>query len=163
MKETFIVKHSIDLRGIRIFLRLLALAIGCACIIYGFYPVVLFVLIYLGYTFSYHAVDIDYRNGTFSKYRTIAGLQLSGTFKKIPPIFYILVKDTLFITGHNKHGRIESSNDTYEVALVGEKRFKLVLKYSYDKKETFDLVYKLQEKFGYEIKDMTRERLCKET
>ena len=157
-KETYIVNYSIPLFGIRIAMRVFAVLITGYFLYNGDYLILfLTVSLYL-FSLSYNAIEIDFDKQTYFEYYAVLGLKW-GNRGHLSSMRYILLMDVIYIE-RNRRGRIvDSGNECYEVALVGDNRLKLVLLYSYGEKETIDRVYELQEKTGLPLKDITKEKL----
>lgn len=160
-KKKYIVEHNVPVLGIRIVLGGAASLLAITLIYHigtgGFFFLMIPIPILL-YVFSYSAVDIDIKNNSYYEYLWVCGIKIADKKGQFPPIHYILVKDTLFVA-RGRRGQVTNSTDCYEVALVGEDRFKLVVLYGYDKNITINRALELQEMLGYEINDMTREAL----
>lgn len=160
-KKKYIIEYNVPVLGIRIVLGTVAILLALALIYHVGTGGLFFLIIpipILIYVFTYCAVEIDLKKNTYNEYIWVCGIEISDKKGKIPPIHYILVKDTVF-TARGRRGQVTNSTDCYEVALVGQDRFKLVVLYGYDKNITIKRALELQEFLGYEINDMTREAI----
>jgi hypothetical protein len=160
-KKKYIVEHNVPVLGIRIILGAAALLLAATLIYHADTGGLFFLLIpipILAYVFSYSAVDIDFNSNSYHEYLYLLGLKLTDKKGIMIDIQYILVKDTAFVARGRK-GQITNSTECYEVSLVGENRFKLVILYGYDKDITINRAIELQEKLGFPMNDMTHEQL----
>ena len=167
MTETYIIKHNIQFMAARILVRIFALVIAFFAIGLGVYIILPVVLLIIMHSFASKAVDVNYKEMTYSQYASVWGMKLFPHRGTLSYIKYILIKDTTFVS--RRHRGIVSNNngttflsDNYEVALVGEKRFKLVLLYTLDTKKAIDTVLKIQTQSGFPIRDLTHEQVIGE-
>jgi hypothetical protein len=101
------------------------------------------------YTFAFCAVDVDFKKNIYTEYISVWGIKIPDTKGSLSQAHTILLKDTGF----------SNASSCYEVALVGEYRFKLILIYAYDADDAIYRVLRIQEKSGLPISDYTHEQL----
>ena len=153
--------------AMRILVRICALVIAFFAIVYGVYIALPVMLLIVMHSFASKAVDVNYKEMTYNEYRSVWGLKLFHRRGTLSYIKYVLIKDTTFVSRRHR-GTVSNNNgstflsDNYEVALVGEKRFKLVLLYTLDTKKAVEAVLKIQNQSGFPIRDLTHEQVIGE-
>lgn len=133
----------------RIILRICILAITAVCVYHGIFLMLVFPLFVFLYTFAFCAVDVDFKKNIYTEYISVWGARFPDTKGSLSQAHTILLKDTDFT----------NASCCYEVALVGENRFKLILIYAYDTDDAIYRVLHIQEKSGLPVSDYTHEQL----
>ncbi len=140
--------------------KILVLMIGfisVALICKGFYISILFLIFCITLLSCYYGVQINLNNNTYRSYISVLGFR-KGKEKLLTQIEYIIVRDAVFKIINQEYGTY-SPDDRYEISLVCKGPFKIVLFYSYDKKETLEFAKSLRTKFKSKIEDTTREKI----
>lgn len=135
----------------------LILCIIAFCVYSQFYYG-LFILVIVPLLFRESGVQ--FKDDQYYEFTSILGIQF-GKWKKLPPVLYILIKDTRFLSQESDYDNDDGNitTDTYEVALVCEPRTKIILLYSPDTARAIKTVNMALEYFKCNLRDMTREQL----